>query len=262
MKILLLSDLHSEFTKNEHPTPQVDCDVIVLAGDIGVGLNGIKLANRWQEELNVPIVIINGNHEYYGNSPFSWISGINLFHEMRIRQRNICNKNVHFLENSSIVIDGVRFLGCTLWTDFRTDKNLTQEQEMYQAKQFLNDYRVCYYESGKLLTPQNTLEMHKISKKWLDKELKNPFNGKTVVVTHHSPILEGTNPIYLGDKNSGFCNRMDNFIKKHNDSIDLWVFGHTHHNIDLDVNGVRVISNQCGYPNEKVNDFNYKVIEL
>lgn len=263
MKILLLSDLHTEFTNNEHATPQVDCDVIVLAGDIGVGSNGIKLANKWNEELNVPIVIINGNHEYYKNHLTSFqYDGYNLFESMQIHQKCLCNENVHFLENDSVIINGVCFLGCTLWTDFRTDDNLTQEQEMYQAKKFLNDYRVCYYESGKLLTPHHTLEMHKKSKKWLDKELKKPFNGKTVIVTHHSPILEGTNPIYLGDKNGGFCNRMDNFIKKHSESIDVFMHGHTHHNIDLDVHGVRVVSNQYGYPNEKVNDFSYKVIEI
>jgi predicted phosphodiesterase len=257
MKILLLSDLHIEFTNNDYPTPQVDCDVIVLAGDIGVGLNGIKLANKWNDELNVPIVIINGNHEYYGNSPLM------SFSEIQIRQKTLGNKNVHFLENSSIIIDDVRFLGCTLWTNFRTDKKLTQEQEMYQSKHLLNDYRLCYYELGHILTPQHTLEMHNKSRKWLNKELKKPFDDKTVVVTHHSPVLNGTNPIYLGDKNGGFCNMMDKFIKKHNKSINAWFFGHTHYNIDLDVHGVRLASNQCGYHGENVIGFDvFKIINV
>jgi hypothetical protein len=177
---------------------------------------------------------------------------------MQLRQLSLCNKNVHFLENGSVVIDGVRFLGCTLWTDFRTDKTLTQEQEMYQAKQLLNDYRVCYYESGNLLTPQNTLDMHNKSNSWLNKELKKPFDGKTVVVTHHSPILVGNYP----DKNGGFCNVMDNFIKKHNESISAWFFGHTHFCTDLYIHGVRIVSNQCGYPNEFVDGFNNKIIEV
>lgn len=260
MKILLLSDLHTEFTNNTHPTPQVDCDVIVLAGDIGVGLNGIKLANKWHKELSIPIVIINGNHEYYDNGygAYFGMGELNLFQEMQLRQLSLCNENVHFLENASVIIDGVRFLGCTLWTDFRTDKNLTQEQEMYQAKHFLNDYRACYYKLGKLLTPQNTLEIHKKSKKWLNKELKKPFYGKTVVVTHHSPIIND----FYADKNGSFCNRMDNFIKKHSESIDLWGFGHTHHNVNIDIHGVHVVSNKYGYPNEKINNFNYKVIGI
>lgn len=265
MKILLLSDLHIEFTNNTHHTPQIECDIIVLAGDIGTGLNGIKLANKWNGELNIPIVIINGNHEYYDNGygAYFGMGKLNLFQEMQLRQLSLCNNGVHFLENGSMVVGGVRFLGCTLWTDFRTDKNLTQEQEMYQAKQFLNDYRACYYEPGKLLTPQNTFDMHKKSKAWLNKEIKKPFEGKTVVVTHHSPILQGSNPIYLGDKNGGFCNKMDNFIKKHSEVIDLWLFGHTHFCTDADVNGVRIVSNQKGYHGEKINDFdNFKIIDV
>jgi predicted phosphodiesterase len=261
MKILLLSDLHIEFTNNDYPTPQVDCDVIVLAGDIGVGLNGIKLANKWNEELDIPIVIINGNHEYYNNRYCAYYGNemLNMFQEMQCRQLSLCNKNVHFLENGSIVINGVRFLGCTLWTNFKTDKNLTQEQEMYQAKQFLNDYRVCYYEPGKLLTPQDTLEMHYKSRKWLNKELKKPFDGKTVVVTHHSPILVSNYP----DKNGGFCNVMDNFIKKHNKSINAWFFGHTHFCTDSTIGDIRIISNQNGYLNEDIDGFNeFKVINV
>jgi len=264
MKILLLSDLHTEFTNNTYPIPQVDCDVIVLAGDIGISLNGIKLANKWQEELNVPIVIINGNHEYYRNSSISSTCGyMTIFEEMHFNQKVHCNKNVHFLENDSVIINGVRFIGCTLWTDFRTDEKLTQEQEMYQAKRFLNDYRICYYKQGKLLTPQDTLDMHNKSKKWLDKELKKQFDGKTVIVTHHSPILEGTNPIYLGDKNGGFCNVMDNFIKKHRNSIEAWFFGHTHYSVDFDLHSVKMVSNQCGYPSERIDGFkDNKIIEV
>jgi predicted phosphodiesterase len=260
MKILLLSDLHIEFTNNEYPTPQVECDVIVLAGDIGVGLNGIKLANKWNNELNIPIIIINGNHEYYGNKLSYYDEyGHDFFTGQHIRQLCCCNKNVHFLENNSVIIDGVRFLGCTLWTDFRTDNNLEQSEEMREAKEFMSDYRVCYYESRKLLTPQHTLEMHYKSKNWLNKELKKPFNGKTVVVTHHSPILVGN----YTDKNGGFCNRMDAFIKNHNQSISAWFFGHTHFCTELDVHGVRVVSNQCGYPKEIIEGFNkFKIIEV
>jgi hypothetical protein len=134
---------------------------------------------------------------------------------------------------------------------------------MYQAKQFLNDYRGCYYEPGKLLTPQNTLDMHKKSREWMDNELIKMFDGKTVIVTHYSPVLEGTNPIYLGDKNGGFCNVMNGFIKKHNQSINSWFFGHTHYSVDIDLYGVKIVSNQSGYHSECVDGFKAnKIIEV
>jgi len=266
MKILLLSDIHTEFTKNNFPTPKTDAECIILAGDIGLGINNILLANKWQKELNIPIIIINGNHEYYNNSYYyndAEHLNLNLVEMLQLKQSALCEKDVHFLENQAVVINDVRFLGCTLWTNFRTNPKLTRQQEMTETQHYLNDYAAIYFNRSSMLKPEHTLKVHEKSRRWLSAQLKKDFPSKTVIITHHAPTLEGVAPIFRGNKNGGFCNKMDGFLKTHHDAIDLWCFGHTHFNIDTTIEGVRCCSNQCGYPNELIDNFDpLKIIEV
>lgn len=66
MKIQLLNDLHIEFSGFD--IPATDVDVIVLAGDIGVGFNGLE----WIEQQCVekPVIYVPGNHEFYRHDFF------------------------------------------------------------------------------------------------------------------------------------------------------------------------------------------------
>lgn len=252
--------------KNNFVTPITDADCIILAGDIGVGVNNILFANKWQKELNIPIIVINGNHEYYNNGYY--YSGaehlnLNLVEMLQLKQSALCEKDVHFLENQAVIINGVRFLGCTLWTNFRTNPALTRHQEMTETKNYLTDYHVIYYDRASLLKPEHILKVHEKSRRWLSAQLKKDFLGKTVVITHHAPTLEGVAPVFRGNKNGGFCNKMDGFLRRHRENVDLWCFGHTHFNIDKTIEGVRCYSNQCGYPNEHIEDFDpLKVIDI
>jgi predicted phosphodiesterase len=61
MRIRVLSDLHLEF--REWNPPKADADVVVLAGDIHVGVKGIEWARR--SFPAIPIVYVPGNHEFY-----------------------------------------------------------------------------------------------------------------------------------------------------------------------------------------------------
>jgi hypothetical protein len=40
-------------------------------------------------------------------------------------RESVALKGIHFLENDRVDIGGVRFLGTTLWTDYRLAKNPT-----------------------------------------------------------------------------------------------------------------------------------------
>ena len=104
MKLHILSDLHTEFAA--FSPPETDADVVVLAGDIGVGLNGIEWAARRFPE--VPVIYVPGNHEFYGHD-------IGLTDELKAA----APPNIHVLNNGRLEFDGVRFLASTLWTDFR-----------------------------------------------------------------------------------------------------------------------------------------------
>lgn len=89
------------------PPDDLDCDVVILAGDIGKGLKGLE----WGREAfdDVELVYVAGNHEYYGGALG------HLTDKLRARAVEL---GVHFLENDATVIGGVTFVGATLWTDF------------------------------------------------------------------------------------------------------------------------------------------------
>ena len=86
----------------------MDADVIVFAGDVHTGKNGIKwILNTFP---NRPVIYVLGNHEFYGQKIPKLISDIK-----EVAQ----GTNIHVLENNSVEIGDVVFLGATLWTDFR-----------------------------------------------------------------------------------------------------------------------------------------------
>lgn len=148
MKIQLASDLHCELLPpslaNERIIqPAPDADLLVLAGDIHVGLGAVDLFKDWP----VPVLYLAGNHEFYGQD---WT-------RTRCDLRQACfGTQIHFLDNDSIVLGGVRFLGCTLWTDFQM-RGFTQTQAMSAAEARLNDYFKIKTPLGSLLATQ-TLE--------------------------------------------------------------------------------------------------------
>jgi hypothetical protein len=104
-KIRVLSDLHLEF--QDWVPPKSDADIVVLAGDIHVGVHGIEWARR--RFPLTPVVYVPGNHEYYGGS----LQAVR--EELYARGKCL---GVDVLDGRKSVIGGVRFLGATLWTDF------------------------------------------------------------------------------------------------------------------------------------------------
>ena len=230
MKIQYFSDLHLEFG-NIRPI-QTDADVIIAAGDIGVGLDGIG----WLTQYDRPVIYVLGNHEYWGQDYTDFIDQV---------WQESSGTNVHFLENESVEIDGVRFVGCSLWTDYGHGN----DQVMRAAAQGMNDFRYIS-DGGKPLRPSRLLEAHRQSIDWLKEVLAEPYDGKTVVVTHH----DGYQYCY--------CSNLEPIMNITDAS--LWVHGHTHHGQDYEVNGVRVVCNPRGYYNyEEVNGFTIaKTIEI
>lgn len=118
MKLHILSDLHLEFLA--YAPPALDADAVVLAGDIGLGTRGIQWAREaWPD---TEIVYVPGNHEYYRSE-----MGV----ENELLRAAAREHGVHLLNRDAAVIGGVRFLGATLWTDFR----LFGDRERFHALQ-------------------------------------------------------------------------------------------------------------------------------
>lgn len=250
MKIHLLSDLHIEI-QGFHSIEQTDADLIVLAGDIHTGVEGLNWSNTESERLNTPIIYVAGNHEFYKRD---------YWQTLREMRRVAAESNlVYFLEQDEIVINDVRFLGTTFWTDYNASEE-TQEHCMMMCNNLINDHRLINF-NGERFTPKYALKLHQNSLKWLYKKLVTPYPGKTVVVTHHGPSKICAHPGYANNVLSGaFYSDLDSIVEL----SDLWLYGHTHSSIDVQIGNCRLVSNQRGYPREEIpGTFNqWKVIEL
>lgn len=230
MKVHILNDLHIEF--GEFEIPETDADVIVLAGDIGVGMAGLA----WIEAQNMskPVIYIPGNHEFYHHD-------ICLINEIKAHAPD----NVHVLNDDAIVINGVRFLGSTLWTDFLLFGEVDKYFSVQCARKSMTDFEIIrFYE--RRFTPEDSIEMHEKSRDWLGCMLSERFDGKTVVVTHHAPSSRSVSPRFAKDLLSpAFASNLEGLMD--GSRAALWVHGHTHDVFDYEVFGTRVICNPRGY---------------
>ena len=226
MKIQYFSDIHLEF--GELPPPSVNADVIVAAGDIGIGLQGLE----WLADLDVPVIYVAGNHEFYEHDLDR------LLDDLATRAAAL---GIHFLENGSVTIDGVRFLGTTLWTDFGDG-----EAEIYtRAREFMNDFYMIIRGTS-ALSPEDVCEINLQSRRWLETQLAEPsVSEPTVVVTHHAPSHLSWDDTKEMIYRPAYCNTLDSIIAEND--IRLWIHGHVHSATDYTINGTRVVCNPHGY---------------
>ena len=259
MKLTLYSDLHLEMIlrpKGATPwrPPELDVDVVVLAGDIAGGTDGIRWAAEAFRQCPVTpeILYVAGNHEYYGQDR------CRLLAEMRATAAKM---GIHFLENDVLELGGVRFLGTTLWSDFELYSAAAKAEHMKAAQQKIRDYSAILSGDDRCIDPQETIRLHLEARNFLERELEKPFTGKTVVVTHFAPHPGCVPERFRGSVLSPyFASDMTPLMQRY--AIDLWAFGHTHHNVGLLESGCRVVSNQRGYPREVCANFGSGGIEV
>ena len=255
MKIRVLSDLHLE---NDEPDAiaHADADLVVLAGDI----HNHALGLRWAAQTfdpGVPVVYVPGNHEYY-DGEFGAL-------EAAMRDAAAQTDHVHFLNNAALTDPAGRWrvLGTTLWTDFALfgADNATRAAAIAAARRVMLDFRGLIQLSwpdgaGAVLhdsahgpardfTPDDALALHAQSRAWLETELAKPFDGKTIVVTHHAPHRLSLAERYADDLvSAGFINDLPALVRE---PVALWVHGHTHTSFDYTTDGARVVCNPRGY---------------
>ena len=241
MRLHVLSDLHLEHAPFE--IPEVDADVVVLAGDVAPGTRGIEWMRRHLDGR--PILYVAGNHEFYGHE-LPALTG-----RLRDAARGTA---INVLENDEVVIDGVRFLGCSLWSDFDFAGADRREDSMRICERLVNDYKkISSSDHDGPLRAQDTRDLHVASRAWLATALAAPHDGPTVVITHHAPLVRRRpESSLLAAVGGAFASDLSELM---DGAADLWIFGHIHRVVDTEVNGTRVLSNQRGYPHEPVADF-------
>lgn len=223
--------------------PRVDRDLLIIAGDLDIGKNPIKFI---KEQLKIsPVIYILGNHEFYNQD----------YDEIMDFWKKIEITNFHFLENSTVELSGIRFLGAILWTSI----NKGNKKDIKEAKIGLNDFSVIRKDNRKF-TPEDSIILHNKSINWLKSELNKKFEGKTIVITHHLPSYLSIHKRYeMSPINSCFYSDLEDIIKKF--KPDLWIHGHTHECFDYLLGKTRIVCNPRGYLNFEINQqFNPSLI--
>jgi len=220
--------LHRSFPGYNPVVPSSSADVLVLAGDIASHADAVDTFASWP----VPVIYVHGNHEAYGYQ-YSLVADA-------IRAR-ASNTVVRYLERDACVIGDVRFLGCCLWTDY--DLYRDRERSMKMAGLCMRDHVTIRSEEGGRFLPEHALDEHEKSLAWLHEQLSMPFDGRTVVVTHHGVAPLSIHPRYGDERvNAAFASDLRHML----DLADLWIHGHVHDSFDYRVGDARIIANPRG----------------
>jgi predicted phosphodiesterase len=269
MKIQLLSDLHLESHPDFVPSPAPGADVLVLAGDIGSYQTGSALETAGDGDFGLarfsplhgwptPVLFVPGNHEYDGLD----------FDEAHTRLKETCARlGITWLEREVLLLNGVRFVGTTLWTDFdalgplagktlpdKLPAHYSHPNSQYtrQLKAREKAFRAANYylrktattRDGQAWLAEGMRAQALVCQDWLGAVLDAPFDGTTVVVTHFAPSLHSADPRYGHvPGTAGFCNALDDLLPH----AQLWLHGHLHCPSDYTVQGCRVVANPLGY---------------
>ena len=241
LRVQIVSDLHFDVAPAELRLAP-DVDVLVVAGDTCEGVERGFAWLRAAVPAPTPIITVAGNHEHYRH----------VLPDQLARGRTIAaDRSITFLENDEAVIGGVRFLGCTLWTDFALRGKTWQLPDMAAARDGMNDYR-CIIMSKKpwrRFLPRDALAMHVRSRAWLEQALATPFDGPTVVVTHHAPSPCSLSRVHQPSSLDA-CYASDLEALVASSGAALWIHGHTHHCCDYRLGDTRVVNNGHGYGGE------------
>jgi|688.fasta_scaffold465750_2 predicted phosphodiesterase len=307
MKIAVASDLHLEFGDLDFDNSN-GADVLILSGDIMVANDLVQhdphrimgehyRSNRFHDFFErccarfPHVIYVLGNHEhYYGD--FAKTLG-------HVRSMLSRLKNLHILEREMVVINGIHFVGGTLWTDMNQEDPLT----LYHMTKMMNDFR-CVKNSDRVVNYRARVPrdrpMNMTDQEWVD----SPINGRTqevfktreatfcpedavaefrltvdylklmlethrdqtfVMCGHHAPSPQSTHAMYAHDTvmNGGYRSDLEQFILDQ-ENLVLWTHGHTHHPFDYEIGQCRVVCNPRGYIGHEPEATNWtlKTIEI
>lgn len=275
MRVLFFSDVHCEIRESQtrsgwtrpnliYPLdlgPKLEeslvgtLDLCILAGDIATvrprrRVDTLGYASQVQQYLMCPVVVVPGNHEYYGGA----------FVEDRDTLLAATVPGVTVLDRGEAFYplpDGrkLRVLGATLWTDYKVIGN--QTLALLDAFANINDHRtIRYSENGRrAFAPHDALEEHEKSRAWLLEKLSEAHDGPTIIATHHVPHHRAGHPKFpMNRLTPAFCSDCDDVIVAAVDAgVVAWVCGHDHWSDEVEVGGLRIRKAQFGYAREDSN---------
>ncbi|MDY3318379.1 metallophosphoesterase [Riemerella anatipestifer] len=245
MKVQIISDLHQEFGTYELSFHSAD--LLILAGDINIGTKGIDWIKT--KIKDIPVIYVLGNHEYYKGS-----------HPKTLNKIKEASKgsNVFVLENDRLEIDGIRFHGATLWTDFSLFGSPIKYGILCQDK--MNDYKMIRKDpSYSKMRTIDTFKLHQFSKIWLEESLEVSKEFRNIVITHHAPSPKSIPDEFKDDfLSSAYASDLEDLILKY--QPEYWIHGHIHTPTKYNIGKTRIICNPHGYIDEKYNGYEKELI--
>jgi predicted MPP superfamily phosphohydrolase len=218
--------------------------ILILAGDIGWATEKnywlfLKdCANRYKHVICIP-----GNHEYYDENYN--VDQTNELIAQKSKEINDETGNFHYLINNTVTLDGVKYIGTTLWSQLDS----SHKRDIVSG---LNDFNYIKMKFCKNLTFEQYNEFHRRDLDWLLGEIHKTIletNPNFVVITHHLPSDQLVHPKYKNPPyntiNSAFSTNLDHIIQG-----KLWIAGHTHIPMIKVINGTPIVVNPFGYANE------------
>jgi Icc-related predicted phosphoesterase len=228
VRVQIFSDLHADVTKPKPITVASDVDAVIVAGDTCEGAERGFARVRQIVPMQTPIVAVLGNHESYR---LCWSE------ELANARAAAPLYGIHLLENDTVVLGNVRFIGCSLWTDYALFGD--PQRAMLVAAQGLNDHRRITWSKKPWCR----------FRAFIEQTLATPFDGATVVVTHHAPHPGSIHSRYKSDLlTAAYVSDLTAIIEA--GRPDLWAHGHVHASFDYRVGATRVICNPHGYGTE------------
>lgn len=245
MRIRVISDIHIDINKNDKPY-NFEEDFVICCGDI----SGDRISTAEWIQNNVKMgIAVGGNHLGYNDISFD--EKDSLTYSIKFLQNKFNKSPVYFIENQTVEIDDVIFIGCILFTDFKLFNN--EELCKMTAIKALNDFRyvkIIKNNKIKLITATDQQVLHKASRDFIEKVCSNNPNKKIVVISHHAPSYKSIPAQYKNSMlSAAYASNLEDIIEKY-DNLKLWCHGHMHENCDYEMYGTRIICNPRGYYTE------------
>lgn len=256
MKLWIWSDVHLEISKTHIDFARPDADIIIIAGDLTHADRVSEVAKDIIDRYQIPIIYVAGNHEYYASQQrSSSLESDQLLLKLAERDSENWSHRFYVLDEDTVVIDDIRFIGATLWTDCRLNlKNESQlKTRMRNSENLIRDFSSIRMRSGDRFSAAEMIALNASNAAYIRNQVSKDFVGKTVIVSHQLPHPACISERYQdSEANYLFSNSEEAFVEVLNSGrVDAWICGHSHQATDVIVGKTRVVCNPHGYKFEQ-----------
>ena len=229
MRLWIVSDLHTNHAP-WMPARVPEHDVLVVAGDVSDnGGASLRELHKFHRLTGKPVAFTPGNHDVF-DGPLDGFSP------------QLAGPVFVLPAGQHAIIDGVRFVGATLWSDFLLFD--TEFASQAWAARHMPEYQKTWRNDGSKIWPIDIAADHDRHRARIATELMQRFEGPTVVVTHHAPSAKSiAGP--LEEASAAFASDIEDMIRQYRP--DLWVHGHIHSHSDYVIGSTRILANPRGY---------------